>query len=370
MGKLSYDDIKSIIEFNNESEAAGYEFPLMERFNKVVGNIEGDQISVISGLPSAGTTSFIDQNYVMSPLLQWYNQDPHERQGLKVIYYSMKDSEAKKLEGLLCNYLKLVHNIRTDIPTLNNQAGKLYNLKDDSVLQNAIEAASPFFDEILDDEVLVIKSGQQKPSTIFNDMVDFMETIGSENSNKEYERDDKHVDDLIMLVVDSTDYLLNDTDGFGTVSGQALHEKMQHFMRILKLKYGLNIVLAAPSIIPIIRTPKDTEPHFRHLGTYGKIADKGICIYNPVAEKNNKFYPDEDVYRTAKGNILLRTWHVVKNVDGIESVWDRMFFIPGTSYLIEHSQIKQGNDVIDLQDVLDVLEEPTVFSDLNASDND
>jgi hypothetical protein len=142
---------------------------------------------------------------------------------------------------------------------------------------------------------------------------------------------------------------------------------MQHFMRILKLKYGVSVVLAVPSIIPIVRTPKDTEPHFRHLGSYGRIADKGITIYNPVAEHNNKFYPDEDLYKTAKGNILLRTWHVVKNVDGIESVFDRMFFLPGTSYLIEHSQIKAGNDINDLQDVLDVLSKPSPF---NATNDD
>ena len=368
MGRLSYEDIKSIIEYNNESEATGFEFPMLERFNKVVGNLDSGQIHVISGLPSAGVTSFIDQNYVMSPLLQWYNTEPDKRQGLKIIYYSMKDSEVKKLQGLLCNYLKLVDNIRTDIPTLNNQAGKLYNLKDDTILQTAIENATPFFDEILDEEVLVIKQGQHKPSTIFNDMVDFMETIGTENSKKEYERDEEHANDLIMLVVDSTDYLLADSDGFGTVTGEGLKEKMQHFMRILKLKYGVTAVLAVPSFIPIVRTPKDTEPHFRHLGSYGKIADKGICIYNPVAEHNNKFYPDEDLYKTAKGNILLRTWHVIKNVDGIESVYDRMFFLPGTSYLIEHSQIKAGNDINDLQDVLDVLSEPSPFSVTNDND--
>jgi len=370
MGRLSFDDIKSIIEYKNDTDPTGYGFPLMERYNKVVGNIEDGQISVISGLPSAGTTSFIDQNYVMSVLLQWYDMDPHDRPGLKIIYYSMKDSEAKKIQGLLCNYLKLVHNIRTDIPTLNNQAGKLYNLKDDKVLQQAIEDSTPFFDEVLDDEVLVIKAGQQKPSTIYNDMVDFMETIGSENSKKEYVRDDEHENTLVLLVIDSSDYLLTDTDGFGTVSGQALHDKMQHFLRILKLKYGISTAITVPSVIPIIRTPKDTEPHFRHLGTYGRIADKGVCIYNPVAERNNKFYPDEDLYKTSKGNILLRTWHVVKNVDGIESVWDRMFFIPGTSYLIEHSQIKPGNDIIDLQDVLDVLSKSTPFADLNAIDNE
>ena len=370
MGRLSYEDIKSIIEYKNENNQVGYSFPLLPRFNQVVGNLEEGQIHVISGLPSAGVTSFIDQNYVMSPLLQWYNTAQEDKNPLKIIYYSMKDSEVKKLQGLLCNYLKLVEGIRTDIPTLNNQAGKLYSLMEDPLLQTAIESATPFFDEVINDEVLVVRSGQFKPSTIFNDVVDYMETIGTESSHKEYQRNADHQDDFIMVVIDPTDYLLNDSDGFGVVSGEALKEKMQHYARILKGKYNVTVIMATPSYIPIVRSPKDTEPHFRHLGSYGKVADKGIILYNPIAERNTKFYPDEDIYKTAKGNILLRTWHIVRNVDGIESVYDRLLFLPGTSYLIEHSQIKAGNEIDDLQDVLDILSKPTPFAILNENDND
>ena len=91
----------------------------------------------------------------------------------------MKDDELKRLQLLLCNYIKLVNNLKTDIPTLNNQAGKLYNLDEDDVLKDAIENASEFFNEVIDSEILVIKGGQYKPTDIYNDVMNYVNTLGS-----------------------------------------------------------------------------------------------------------------------------------------------------------------------------------------------
>jgi hypothetical protein len=368
MGKLSFDDIKSIIDYNNSLSIHGYEFPLMPKLNSIIGNLDSRQIHVISGLSSAGTSSFVDENYVLSTLIQWYEMDLHDRPNLKIFYYSLKDPELKKIQSLLTVYLKLVYKVRTDLPTLNNKKGKLYNLADDELAQSAIEASTPFFDEILDEEVLDIHAGQHKPSSIFNTVASYMDTIGETTSKHEYVRSKGHEEDLIMLIIDDTDYLLNDNDGMGVISGYALHDKLQGYLKTLKFVYGVTPVVIVPSEIPIIRSAKDTEPHFRHLGSYGKIADKGICIYNPVAEHNVKFYPDESIYKTSKGNILLRTWHVVKNVDGLESIHDRMLFLPGTGYLIEHT-INHGDDsIIDMQDVLVVLSEDSPFTKINEDE--
>ncbi len=361
MGKLSYTDVKNVIEYNSESNDKGYKFPLFPRLNNVIGNIQQGQTHVISGLPSAGTTSFVDQNYIMSVLLQWYNTDPDERSPLKIFYYSMKDTELKKIQLLLCNYIKLIDNLKTDIATLNSQAGQLYELKGDSALQKSIEDASVFFNEIIDDEVLVIKAGQFKPTDIYNDVINFVNTVGSKNSQKEFEYDEDNDKLLTLVVVDSVEHLLPDDNGFGIISGSELAEKFQRQIRELKTLYGISTVLVVPSNPGYIRSPKDTEPHYKHLGTYGSIADKGICIYNSIAEKHTKFYNgDADLYTSPRGSVLMRTWHVVRNSDGIESVFDRMLFLPGTSYMVEH---EYKNKVDDFDDVLQVLIEETSFSD-------
>jgi len=359
MGKLTFEDVKGVIDYNNSKAQTGYTFPMMSKLNKIIGNIQRGQVHTISGLPSAGVTSFIDQNYVMSVLLQWYNTDPSERKYLKILYYSMKDSELKKLQLLLCNYLKLVENLRTDIPTLNNQKGKLYDLSADPILQKAIDDSTNFFDEVISSGTLEIKDGQYKPTEIYNDVLDIVADLGSEGSDKRFVYDDKHSDGLVLVVVDPVEYFLPDNDGFGTLVGKQLHEKFQRQIRHLKIEYDISFVLAVPSETGYIRTPKDTEPHYRHLGSYGSITDKGIIIYNPIAENNTKFYDgEEDLYVTNKGNILMRTWHVVRNTDGIESVRDRMVFLPGTSYMVEYPF---SDKITDIGDILNVLEKDTYF---------
>ena len=358
--KLNYTDIKNVIDYNNNSSSnKGFKFPLMPKLNNIIGNIQQGQVHIVSGLPSSGTTSFIDQNYVMGVLLQWYNTEPDKRQKLKIFYYSMKDDTLKKLQLLLCNYIKLVNNLKTDIPTLNNQAGKLYDLSTDAALKNAIEDATDFFNEILDNEVLVIKDGQYKPTDIYNDLIDYVSTIGGQSSRDVFEYDSKHEDQITLVVVDSVDYFLPDNEGFGLITGNSLDDKFQRHIRVLKKIYRISFVLTVPSIPGYIRSPKDTEPHFRHLGSYGSIADKGICLYNPINEKNTRFYGgDEEIYTSPRGSVLMRTWHVVRNTEGIESVSDRMLFLPGTSYMIEHSYKEKIND---LDDILDILMTKTCF---------
>lgn len=359
--KLNFNDVKDVINYNNNNRNnKGFKFPLLPKLNNIIGNIQQGQTHVISGLPSAGTTSFIDQNYVISVLLQWYNTKPEERQKLKIFYYSMKDSELKKLQLLLCNYIKLVNGLTTDLSTLNNQAGKLYDLKEDELLQNAIEDSSTFFDEILDDEILVIKDKEYKPSDIYNDLTTYINTIGEKSEQNDFIFNDGYEDQITLVIVDSVDNFLPDNEGYGIITGSALNEKFQRYIKTLKRVYNISFVLAVPSITGYVRSPKDTEPHYRHLGTYGSIADKGICVYNPINEKNTRFYHgDEDLYISRKGSILMRTWHVVRNTEGIESVNDRMFFLPGTSYMIEYLNKEIIND---FEDILDVLLKKTYFA--------
>ena len=360
--KLNFNDIKNTINYNNNNNFnKGFTYPMLPKLNNIVGNIQQEQTYVISGLPSAGVTSFIDQNYVISILLQWFNTEPDKRQKLKIFYYSMNDTELKKLQLLLCNYIKLVNNLKTDIATLNNQAGKLYDLNTDKYLPDAIEDASDFFNEILNDDILIVKGGQFKPTDIFNDLVDYIQNIGEKSSQGNFEFKKEYEDQITLVIVDSVEHFLPDNEGFGMLNGVALHEKFQQQVKTLKKLYKISFVIATASNPGYVRTAKDTEPHYRHLSTYGALADKGICIYNPINEKNSKFYDgDEDLYTSPRGSTLMRTWHVVRNTEGIESVYDRMLFLPGTSYMVEYSYKER---ITDFEDVLDILLKKSQFAE-------
>jgi hypothetical protein len=247
-----------------------------------------------------------------------------------------------------------VYNLHVDIPTLNSQIGKLYDLEEDSSIEDAIENASAFFDEVLDNEILVIRDKLRSPTEITNEVINYVETLGTRTSKQVFEYDEEYDNSLTYLVVDSVEDFSNDVDGFGTISGEALDDKFKTQLHELKSIYSVSAVLSVPSKVGYVRTAKDTEPHRRHLGNYIKAADKGICIYNSIAEKNVKFYDAEEaIYTTGKGNVLLRTWHVIRNSDGIDSAYDRMFFLPGTSFMIEHDKTEPIDDVSEILTILD-----------------
>jgi len=358
MGKLNFEDVKSFIEYNKNARVEGFSFPLLPRLNSVIGNIQQGQTHIITGLPSSGISSFIDQNYVMSVLLQWYNTPADERVPLKIFYYTMATPELKKIQLLLCNYLKLVNNLHVDVPTLNNQAGRLYDISQDKILMKAIDDATDFFDEVIDDGVLLLQDKLVTPTEIYNDVMDYIHTIGIASSDG-FEFNDGFEHAITLVIVDSTEQFLPDTEGYGTVYGDALDEKFKSIITEMKSVYNVTFAVAVPSKIGYVRSVKDTEPHLKHLGAYSRVADKGISIYNPIAEKNAKYYnADESIYVTAKGNTLLRTWHVIRNVDGIDATWDRMFFLPGTSYLLEYDK---NETITDLTEVLDAISEESDF---------
>jgi len=358
MGKLTFEDVKSHIDYKISNKIDGFTFPLLPHYNKIVGNIEAGQVTVVTGLPSSGTTSFIDQNYIMSVLLQWYNTPVDDRIPLKIFYYSIGTFELKKLQGLLCNYIKLVNGLHVDIPTLNSQAGSLYQLGTDKKLLLAIDEASHFFNEVIDEGVLVLQEARVNPTDIYNEVSDYVNTLGNKTSDG-FTYDDEYEHALTLVVVDDTDKLALDMDGYGVVRGEALHEKFRSFIRELHATYAVSFVLSVPSKVGYVRSMKDTEPHIKHIGNYASIADKAVSIYNPILEKNAKFYnADESLYVTAKGNTLLRTWHVIRNSDGIESIYNRMFFLPGTSFMVEYDKFEL---ITDIDEVLEALSEKTVF---------
>jgi hypothetical protein len=267
----------------------------------------------------------------------------------------------KMLQSLLCNYIKLIYNKQIDIPTLNSQVGSLYDINEDDAIQADIENSSEFFDTVINEQVLNIIDGQHRPSDIYNTVTDYMHQIGEfDSKTKKYKFNEGYEEAITILIVDSTDYFLPDLDDHGSIYGRELDNRFQKYLKELVLRYKITPVVIVPPTTGMIKTVKDTEPHLRHLGSYANIANKGICIYNPLAENNVKYFDgDVDLYITKKGNILLRSWHVVRNTDGVDNSYDRMLFMPGTSYMKEYSYFDKDNHIVDISQVIDILREDT-----------
>ncbi len=333
----TYSDLVGKIGYYAKHKEQGYSLPLAPELNKKIGNIIPGQYTVISGLQSSGTTSFVDVNYVMNPLLQWYQSD--DRKPLKIFYFSMVDNEFKKLQTLLCSYLRLIENISVDIPTLNSQPGRKFDIDKTPQAMNAINDAKLFFDEVINEGALEIIGGSQSPSEITRTVVDFMNGIGVDKTGEPYELNDSNTDITVLVVVDKTDYLAPEADAFSQTRGNDLDVKFDHDIKRLTERYQVSPVIVVPANPGLIRTPKDTEPHYRQLGVYGKNCHRGIMLYNPIAENNiNRFFTsaDEAEYFVINGKNLLRYWYIVRNSEGIDSIKNRMLFLPGSTFMIEH----------------------------------
>lgn len=332
---LRFKDVIDKMKYHIGRKEEGYSIPMAEHYNKVVGNIVPGMYTAVAGIQGAGTTSFVDQNYVMNVLLQWYFTDPDERQPLHIKYFTPKVNELKKLQQFICLYAKLVHGKIVDIPTLNSQPGRLYNIGQKPQVLEALDNAEKFFDEILDNNILEIHSVPVQPSAIYATMTDYMETIG-ELSDGNYILEDEYEGSLSMLVVDSVDDLLRESDGYSSPNANDTFEKLDTFCARLKTVYGVNCVLTVPAVVGYVRTPKDTEPCARHMGVFLKNCDRGVVIYNPVAEENKRLYDDATKFIAGKSKaILMRYWYVVRNSDGVDTANNQLLFLPGVGYHLE-----------------------------------
>jgi hypothetical protein len=324
--------------------------------------------TVVSGLPSSGTTSFVDQNYVMNVLIQWYFST--DRKPLKIFYFSMVDSEMKKMQSLLCNYLRVMYNIYVDIPTLNSQPGRLFDIEKEDRVLNALDDAQVFFDNLINDEVLEIIDEPQSPSYVYNTVVDYMNGVGTDKQGKPYELNSDNEELTVLAIVDKTDHLAPEIDQYSSSYGNDLNVKFDHNMKKLVTRYGISPVVIVPAQVGLVRSPKDTEPHYRQLGVYGKNCDRGIILYNPIAENNiNRYFTDADEieYYMSNGKNTLRFWSVVRNTEGIDSMKERLLFLPGTSFMVEHPLDEKVNSFDDVYDV--IVDSVTEYVDMRGADD-
>lgn len=337
----SFSDVVSKMKYHLQHKEEGYSMPMVPKYNSVVGNILPSQYTVVTGLPSSGKTSFVDENYVLGILLQ--RNQLEEKPALKIFYFSLKDTSLKKFQSLLCAYIKLVHNLRVDIPTLNSQPGRLFDIEKEPVVLAAIDDAQIFFDEVISEGVLEVVTDVSRPTDIHKTIMTYLDAIEDEEDRP-----------LVLVVVDSTDHLSHESDGYRTLQGNELDYKFNSQISTLVKDFHIHAVIITPAHGANSKYPKDNEPNYRQLGIYGS-CDKGVVLYNPIGENNGNYLrmiTDADCYISPNGLNTLRFWHVVKNVDGVESISDRILFLPGTSFMLEASMTETIDSFIIVKDKL------------------
>lgn len=312
----------------------------LDKLSKFISYAEKSKNIIIGGRPGSGKTSLMDHTYFLSIFKWWrdlgYDQDgeliPHpNRPPIKFIYFNMRSSANLKLQKLMCLYLKLEYDYVMDIPTLLSKVGKLYELEEKH--KRAIESASEFFDEL--EENMHFINGPQTPSDIANTVRRIMSEYGHRDDQGNYYLEEEYKGQYTMIFIDNADELLPESDGYSTMSQDALEKRLGEYLNEFKTIYKTTNVVLKPSRISNSRILKDSEPSYKDLGNLGKIADVGLVAYNPFDENNNKYlnYPVEDL--VIRGKNRFRTVTVVRNKFGTSNITVGLIFLGECGYVRE-----------------------------------
>ena len=254
---------------------------------------------------------------------------------IKFYYFNIRGKERVTFQKWFCLIMKLEFNIVIDIPTLNSDIGKLYDisLSEYDLVRDSISAGHEFMEAL--EEHIVFINKPMTPSDIFNMVKKDMDQIGSFDDNEKYHFNEEHLGQFTFLYVNNIEYLLSESDGYQMLNQEALKKKFCSYMEELRDTYKTTNVWISPSKMSNSRLIKDTEPSYKDLGHSSKVADLGIVLYNPYGENNNKYlnYPVEDLI--VSGKTRFRTATIVTNLKGLDNITVGLIFLGECGYFKE-----------------------------------
>jgi hypothetical protein len=310
--------------------SSGIPIPL-EKLSKYINYLEKAEVISIGGRPNSGKTSLMDYVYFFSAFKWWRELQDNNRPPIKLFYFNMRYTQRIKMQKWLCLYMKVMHQTVIDIPTLNNNIGKLYDLTEED--QENVMGSMEFFNDL--EEVLTMINGKQTPSSIISRIENYMNSIGHTDEDGRYELDSEHSGQNTIVYIDNIEFLLSETDGFQNMTGDGLKRKLAKEIDDLRKKYRVTFCIVVPSKTSNSRLVKDSEPSYKDLGYFNDISDVGLVTYDPYTENNNKYlnYPIEDL--VIRGKNRFRTITVVRNNFGANNITVGAFFIGECGFFAE-----------------------------------
>lgn len=337
------------LEYSIKNKIDVYPFPL-PKFSKGTGDIKKDQYTVIAGRLGSGKTSFADYTFVLNLFMEWKEAKNLGREKeFKILYFSLNHTKQLKIQKWTSLIVFLKHNLLIDIATLNNERSKL--TEDIDSLKAMLVDVESFFDNMLDLNLVEIIEGQKSPATISNIVDNFMESIGSDVDGK-FVLDPDYEHGYYSVIVDSTDKILTEATGYGSLSREEVFVRMNEYALKFKNYYGISTVIVHATPAGLVRGPKDTETKYSDLGVFSQDCDKGFVMYNPYGEHNyNYMNVDIKGFVSITGINRLRFIALHRNKSGPDNIVAALGFYPENGFFIELPRI----DTDDYNDVKQIL---------------
>jgi hypothetical protein len=309
----------------NKDKFQGIPIPF-ERFSKFSNFIRKGQNITVGGLQNTGKAYFTDYVFFINVYKWWLKLDENSRPPLKVLYFNMKTPFKIKLKRWLClNSALGPDGIIIDIPTLQGDVGKLYDI--DEEVYNKISNQKEFFDT-LESEVLTVIEGEQTPSSIYNRTKNFMSKFGDyseEESRFIYKPE--FSGQMTFVIIDNSDYLLPESESGQMLNHEGVKRKMASYLKEIRDKFNTTNIINVSIKNNFMKSVKDSQPNYKQLGPFSEVSDLGLIIYNPYEENNLKYlnFPVQDLVINGKNRF--RTLSLVRNSTGISNVTVGLIFL-------------------------------------------
>jgi len=342
---LTAKDITNKIPFEQE---------FSPKLSKTINSIKQGQYIVVGGRESSGKRSFVHLFYVLH-ILDYYlsfSGDSKTKPKIKILYYNMRKSEHIKAQKLLCTYLWKNHSILMDIPTLNGDNGKMYDL--DSETEDAIEAGVQYFDYFVGNGMLEIITEHTNPTGIRNDIHRYMTSIGGIDRD-EYGREtfipDKGFENQITIViVDDIKRLKNETREDIYFNENQLYSKLDEYIKDAVELFNITAVLIVPSFDTSYKPLNQMVPEFREVKYFYDNANIVYIMFNPYRFGIIQYHGyDTSQFKCEDHVQRFRSCTVLKNADGLDGVVIPFGFFPENGILFDLPRVeetKQLNEYI------------------------
>ena len=326
-------------------------FPLSKTGGILNDYMRGDFI-VVGGRKTSGKSSFILNNYVISPLLQKKAAaNTNKDFKLKLIYFSTKKTPKATIEKMLVNYIANRNKgKKIGVPSFYGLPGnhkKLSVIMSKKLISNTLAV----FDKFSDKDYLTVisnKKGIFEIEVIVQNSMDQYGNIDDETGEFIY---DKEYEEMIPI------FSVDDITGITTDSGNSNFKNENAHTIARKLKalakiYNAVVVLGVPSTSMYIKGAHRSMSE--EVVPYSTYADRTIIMHNPLEtnEKQMLGYETMDFINTSTGICYFRTAFIANNYMGASGIYIPYFMYPENGYLVELPNV---DDLGNLDEFLEIV---------------
>lgn len=297
----------------------------------------GDFI-VVGGRKTSGKSSFILNNYVISPFYQKRMLLKAKKPSfdIKVVYISARRNLKMTMEKMMVNYTANFNGgSRISIPALYGGIGTNLSVKE---AQKHISGSLNLFDAVAKKGYLHLHTGRKSVFEVEELITSAMSELGSLNDDDgSFEYEEGKEGTLPIIVIDDASSIYSDTcdNALNNEASSLLAVKLQQIAKV----YNALVVLAVPSTYSYYnkRSSDGHRSSAEEIKPFDKYADRTIILHNPAEtdEKSMLGYDVPSFVHPVTGICYIRTATVISNYLGASGVNLGYFIYPENGYMID-----------------------------------